>query len=503
MNNKLMVKKTIAQEKTIFIVLFIYAFLLIFFCSKMSPLYPINEWSDINLYFNIGKAIIDGKIPYTDAFDHKGPLIFFIYSIGALISDSSFFGMYLIESIGWAIMIVFAYLTARLYLDKIYAFIVALIFPVLMLSHTSQGGSAEEFIAIAQVVSLYFFIRYFKDDTSVHKPKHMLIHGLMSSVALLIKINLVIFWFFPLLAVFVNLVLKKEYKNLLQNMVAYILGILIIVLPICIYFIANGALTEAWNIYIVLNKNYAVIGSLGQTIENIVGRFYIWIRFETFEFLIILVGAICFPVRHIGNKWGRIGIILSFFALFAAIFSSPKYVFYYSIPYYIYALPGCVALCRFISIPATKTAYVLSFILILTLGIKQQNFFGMQISELVRSEKPTGVAFQFGEIVKKEKDPTLLNLGLDEGNAVFTVANLIPTVKYFISPNLPYDSYPQMRGEQTRYIENREVQFVILAEKALNYDYFYKLPSLNESYTIVDSYLADDHQVYYLYRRKD
>lgn len=503
MNNKLMIKKMIAQEKNILIMLFIYAFLLIFFCSKMSPLYPINEWSDINLYFNIGKMINAGKVPYTEAFDHKGPLIFFIYAIGAFISDSSFFGMYLIESIGWAIIILFGYFTARLFVDKIYAFIVALIFPVLMLSHASQGGSAEEFIAIAQVVSLYFFIRYFKDDISVHKPKYMLIHGLMSAIALLIKINLVIFWFFPLLAVFVNLALKKEYRNLVQNIIAYIAGILIITVPICIYFMANGALSEAWNIYIVLNKNYAVIGSLGQTIENIVIRFYLWIRLETFEFLIILLGAVYFPVRHIGNKWGRTGLILSFFILFAAIFSSPKYVYYYSIPYYVYALPGCIALCRFIRIPATKTACAILFILILAWGVKQRDFFGIQISEMVRSEKPTGIVFQFGEIVKKEQAPTLLNLGLDEGNAVFTVANLMPTVKYFISPNLPYNSYPQMRDEQTKYIENREVQFVILAEGAMNYSYFHKLPALNENYAIVDSYPANDHQVYYLYKRKD
>jgi hypothetical protein len=503
MNNKLMIKKTITQEKNILIVLFFYAFLLIFFCSKMSPLYPINEWSDINLYFNIGKMINAGKVLYTEAFDHKGPLIFFIYAIGAKITASSFFGMYLIESIGWAVMILFAYLTARLYVDKIYAFIVALLFPVLMLSHTSQGGSAEEFVAIAQVVSLYFFIRYFKDGTSVHKPKHMLIHGLMSAIALLIKINLVIFWFFPLLAVFVSLALKKEYRNLVQNIIAYIAGVFIITLPICIYFMANGALSEAWNIYIVLNKNYAAIGGLSETTENIAVRFYLWLRLETFEFLIILIGAIYFPIRYIVNKWGRTGLILSFFILFAAIFSSPKYVFYYSIPYYVYALPGCIALCRFVRIPATKTVYAILFILILVLGIKQRDFFRFQINELARPEKPTGLAFQFGEIVKKEKEPALLNIGLDEGNAVFTVANITPTVRYFISPNIPHDLYPQMRDEQTKYIENREVQFVILSEEAMNYSYFHKLPALNENYAIVDSFPANDHPVYYLYKRKD
>lgn len=499
-----MIKKTMIQEKNIFILLFIYSFLLIFFCSKMSPLYPVNEWSDVNLYFNIGKMINAGKVPYTEAFDHKGPIIFFINSAGAFISDSSFFGMYIIQSLAWAVMIFFAYFTARLFVDKIYAFIVALVFPVLMLSHTSQGGSAEEFIAVCMVVSLYLFIRYFKEkDASLHRPSHMLIHGLITAMVMLIKINLIIFWLFPLLAIFTNLALKKEYKNLVHNILAYLIGIMIITLPVCIYFAVNGALSEAWNIYIVLNKNYATIGSLSETIESLAVRFYIWLRFETFEFLVILIGAIYFPVKYIGNKWGRIGLILSFVALYIAIFSSPKYVYYYSIPYYIYALSGCIVLCRFIRIKPSRLAYAVLFVLILVLGIKQRDFFGMQISELTGSEKPKGLAFQFSEEINREKNPTLLNLGLDEGNAVFTVANITPNVRYFISPNLPYDLYPEMRTEQTGYIEKKKVQFIILAQGAMNYDYFRNLPVLNENYSVVDSYRSNDQKTYYLYKRND
>lgn len=506
MNNKLMIKKTITQEKNTLLLLSIYVLLLLFFCSKMSPLYPINEWSDINLYFNIGKMINAGKVPYTEAFDHKGPLIFFIYAIGAKISGTSFFGMYLIESIGWIVMVFFAYLTARLFADKIYAFIIAMIFPVLMLSHTAQGGSAEEFIAIAQVVSLYFFIRYFKDGTSVHKPKHMLIHGLMSAIALLIKINLVIFWFFPLLAVFVNLALKKEYKNLMRNMITYILGVLIIALPICIYFLANNALSEAWNIYITLNKKYAAVNNftLFGIVERLIGVFYLKLRYDTFDFLIVLTGAIYFPIRSIKNKWGCISIILSFVALFAAIFSTPMHVNYYAIPYYVYILPGCIVLSSFFRITPSKTAYVASLILILTLGIKQQDFFGIQISGLIKSEKPKGLIFQFSEIIKKEKEPTLLNLSLDEGNAVYTAANIKPTVKYFVSPNLPHSIYPDLRNEQTQYIEKKEVQFIILSQESLNYNYFHELPALESNYIIVSLYVNPEYDThYYLYKRKD
>ncbi|MDR0825520.1 MAG: hypothetical protein LBN74_10530, partial [Prevotella sp.] len=114
-----MIKKTTTQDKNILILLFVYAALLLFFCSKMSPLYPFNEWSDINLYFNIGKAIFNGKVLYTEAFDHKGPLIFFIYGVGYLISNTSFLGMYIIEVLMWTFMIYAAYFTAKLYLDKV------------------------------------------------------------------------------------------------------------------------------------------------------------------------------------------------------------------------------------------------------------------------------------------------------------------------------------------------------------------------------------------------
>jgi hypothetical protein len=56
-----MIKQAIVKDKNILILLSLYSFLLLFFCSKMSPLYPINEWSDVNLYYNIGKAIFNGR----------------------------------------------------------------------------------------------------------------------------------------------------------------------------------------------------------------------------------------------------------------------------------------------------------------------------------------------------------------------------------------------------------------------------------------------------------
>lgn len=127
-NNKYIHQNSIS-DRSILIILFIYTFVLLFFVTTLSPLYPSNEWSDLNLYFNIGKAIFNAKTLYTEVFDHKGPLIFFIYGLGYLISGTSFLGVYIIFSLLWIIAIFAAYYTAKLFLDQIYSFIVAITFP--------------------------------------------------------------------------------------------------------------------------------------------------------------------------------------------------------------------------------------------------------------------------------------------------------------------------------------------------------------------------------------
>lgn len=503
-----MIRKEITQDRKTFIILFVYTTLLLLFCSKMSPLYPFNEWSDINLYFNIGKAIFNGKTLYVDAFDHKGPLIFFIYGIGYLISNTSFIGMYIIEVIMWTSMVYAGYLIARLYIDKTYAFVVALAFPLLVLSHSSEGGSAEEFIIVFQSISLLLFLSYFREkDSSKHKPIYMFIHGVMCAATILIKINLIVFWFFPLLAVFINILKGKDYKNLTKNIIVYIAGLSTLIVPVLVYFTYNNALTEAWNTYIVLNGNYAKLENLSQIIENLAVRFYQRLRFETAEYLIILIGVFFFPIKYIKNMLGKVSIILSFLLLHVVIFMSPNYVFYYSIPYYIFSLLGCIAIIdaisKYIKLQPRWYFYLLLSIMALAIGIKEKNFFGTSKEVLMREQKPEGLIFQFSNIITKEENPTLLNLSLDLGNGVFTKANIIPNVKYFISPNLPHSIYPEMRDEQTKYIEDRQVQFIILSEFSFNFDYFYNLTALNDNYAVIDKYVENGTKTYYLYKRKE
>ena len=91
------------NKKIIIAILLVASIFTLLICSKNSPLYPYNDWVDGNAFFTMGKGMFNGKVPYKDLFEQKGPLLYFIYGIGYLISHDTFLGVYLLEVISYTI----------------------------------------------------------------------------------------------------------------------------------------------------------------------------------------------------------------------------------------------------------------------------------------------------------------------------------------------------------------------------------------------------------------
>ena len=56
-----------------------------------------------------------GLMPYRDLFDHKGPLLFMLYALGAAISDTSFIGVFALEALSLAAAVYAGWRTVRLF----------------------------------------------------------------------------------------------------------------------------------------------------------------------------------------------------------------------------------------------------------------------------------------------------------------------------------------------------------------------------------------------------
>ena len=86
--------------------------------SACSPLFPFNPWDDTNCFFTLGRGIIHGVVPYRDLYEQKGPLLYFIYALTALISEKSFVGAWIVECIAAAFYSIFSWKIVKLYIDN-------------------------------------------------------------------------------------------------------------------------------------------------------------------------------------------------------------------------------------------------------------------------------------------------------------------------------------------------------------------------------------------------
>ena len=81
------------------LLLVIYAAVLITSVSICAPQRIFTDFVDINIIFTVGKSLWKGLIVYRDLFEHKGPLMYAITALAALVSKTSFLGVWIIEII--------------------------------------------------------------------------------------------------------------------------------------------------------------------------------------------------------------------------------------------------------------------------------------------------------------------------------------------------------------------------------------------------------------------
>ena len=87
-------------------------------CSKSSPLYPLNDWVDVHCFFTVGRGILEGIVPYRDLYEQKGPVLYFLYALAAIVSDSSFWGVFLLEVVTYGLFLNFSGRIAAIYLGS-------------------------------------------------------------------------------------------------------------------------------------------------------------------------------------------------------------------------------------------------------------------------------------------------------------------------------------------------------------------------------------------------
>ena len=491
-------------------------------CSRSSFLYPHNNWDDANSYFSMGKFMMNGGIIYRDLYDQKGPYLYLLYGLAYLISNDTFFGVFLMEIVSITAFLFAGYRIMRLFCSKNHA---CILLPVLVMGTLSSlsfywGGAAEEFCIPLMMWSFYMSLRYFKEEyPKVPNWKMILLNGIFAGIIMQVKYIMLGFYFAWMAMMALMHFTPANIKKSIHNCFVFLGGMVLTMIPWLIYFGIHGALDDWYQCYIY--NNIFLYSDLNSDSISLYGKIYylakilINLVIDNFSYFVFIVIGMIFLLFRRKSKWyEKVNVYAMFGFLFLGIYIGGASIFYYSIPLMVFPVIGLAWIGEIIDWIGTKSGDrteeqekekdndknrrdivslvlpAISMILCLFGAYKlSMNTDYMQI------EKEDLFLYEFAEIVNQEESPTLLNVNmLDAG--LYTVAEVMPTVKYFQTNGIPLQ---EMFDEQERYIKEGLTQFVIWRFDYPDY--------ILDNYELVaeSSFMTDgkNESMYYLFKRRE
>lgn len=275
----------------VWVIAFIISGVIIYFFSISTTPYISKElyvWGgfDSQTFALAGKVIANGGTMYLDYFDHKGPIIYFLYAISELFNSK--WPVFMVQTILLGISLVYCYkISAKLSSDfaGVFSIVLALVYFVITFD---EGLLTEEVNLPFLMVSTYYLISYMLDSQKhiQHNYKYSFIYGITIGVSFCLRVTNCCNIAIMILCIIIYLTLKKEYKNLLQNMVSGILGLVVVLLPFVIYFASKGALYDFFYGTLLFNIEY--------TIDEVDHSLIDWVRIIMYLSPVLIAGVAAF-----------------------------------------------------------------------------------------------------------------------------------------------------------------------------------------------------------------
>ena len=269
-----------------------FVFLLLFSWST-SPLFDYKA-CDSSIFQAIGKFSNKGLDFYKDLFDHKGPIMFLVDKIGYLIVDSKI-GVFIVQIVFWFFTLCGTYKIVREFFKDKASVILAECSLLLYALYYSgvAGNSSEEYILPFLVWSIYFAICYIKrvnqDKQYDHNPKYAFFYGLSFAIGAFSRLTNALPICISILVILCILIYKKRWKNILQNAAGLILGVLVITIPIALWFAINGTFYEMIDATFIANIKYSQVHRYHYTFLDL-AKFFA--RYRLIIIVSLLLGAI-------------------------------------------------------------------------------------------------------------------------------------------------------------------------------------------------------------------
>jgi hypothetical protein len=124
-----------------------------------NPAYQPLPGRDSGVYLYTATQILEGRVPYRDVWDHKGPLIYYIDALGLWAGQGSLWGVWLLEALLLWCAALLGYAVMRQAFGNIGAAFGSLLWLAALPFLSGRGNHTEEYAIPLQFAAIYLFWR--------------------------------------------------------------------------------------------------------------------------------------------------------------------------------------------------------------------------------------------------------------------------------------------------------------------------------------------------------
>ena len=482
------------------------------FSNSTSLIVPDYYSFDSAIFQVIGKSWGRGIVPYSQCFDHKGPVIFLVNAIGYKLG----IGKVGVAIIQWLFMVPTFYLIyrlAKLFLNEKLSLISTILSYVVLKITYSGGNLTEEYSLICIMFSLYVGFKYLKkldfdkEETIIYPWKYGIVNGASFMGMFLLRVTNSISICCLVFIVLIILLIHKKFKNVLQNIIGFILGALIIFLPFAIYFIVKDSFYDMMFGTIIYNVLYASESSFALSGAVILALYS--------SLMMIIVSL--FHILSTNRKKDVMGIYMLVTSITSLILFMRMngYEHYYMItlPYFVISVGfvwdikenGKTSLIKKISLYGGSVLLIMQVICggYKIAGYKEEldsvNRYAKENMEFVE---------KFNSYIPENEKEQVLTFGRNSLSAWYLINDIDPIFKYCFVQDWQAKNSEKMTQEIYSYLNGQPVKWLVTnADPQTNEIYMPYNDEFKEiileKYELIDCYTVKaNYESYHLYRLK-
>ena len=228
--------------------------------ATLLRLFPGNHMlpgNDSAVFLYIGKRMQEGKLPYRDLFDHKGPVLYLIEYLGLQISQGNTAGVWLLEVLNLlatsVLMLRLGTLTAK---NRTSIFLAVFAAVGICGWKCWEGGNYTEEYALPWItMAAFIFFRFFR--TGEYRLRDIFALGFGFSAVFLLRANMVAVWAAFLPVVLILFLRERRFPDIGKCLLSFLVGASALILPVLLWALEAGCLKDMWRDYILFNFAYA------------------------------------------------------------------------------------------------------------------------------------------------------------------------------------------------------------------------------------------------------